>query len=107
MKMTLSFFQFIDNWPEGRKDQFSFDALRAIFDEIEQIENDTAIETEFDPIAICCEWTEYDNEIEAAKEYGYEPDSGNDEEKAEDARKWLEDRTTILDAGDKIVMIQF
>lgn len=72
MKMTLSFSQFYQSWPESRKDQFSYDALKSIFDYIEELEESTGEETEFDPIAICCDWTEYDSALEAAQAYGYE-----------------------------------
>ena len=30
MKMTLNFNQFIDNWPESRKEQFSYEGKRAL-----------------------------------------------------------------------------
>jgi hypothetical protein len=59
MKMTLNFYQFMDNLPDSRKEQFSYEGWKAIFEHIENIEEETGIETEFDPIAICCEFTEY------------------------------------------------
>lgn len=116
--MTIGFSQFIDNWPESRKNQFSFEALRAIFDHIEEIEQDTDEEIEYDPIAICVDWTEYDSALEAAQEYGYEdgvdlePHGSVDllevaELEEKQAREWLEGRTTVLDAGKKIVIQQF
>jgi hypothetical protein len=118
MKMTLNFSQFIDNWPESRKDQFSYNALRAIFEAIDSIEEDTGIETEYDPIAICCDWREYESAMDAAKKYSYEevvdlePHGSVDllevaELEEKQAREWLENRTTVLDAGKKIVIRQF
>lgn len=108
MKITLNFYQFMENWPESRKEQFSYEALKAIFEEIERVEEDTAIETEFDPIAICCEWSEYESALDAANDYTkVERFTGTLEEQEVAARAWLEDLTTVLGAGDKIVIRQF
>ena len=51
---TLSKNQFIDRFNEIRPDNFSREALERIFD----IFNDPDIPVEFDPIMICCEFTE-------------------------------------------------
>lgn len=109
MKMTLNFSQFYDNWPESRKEQFSYGALRAIFDYLEQYEEDAGEEIEYDPIAICCEYTEYETALEGAKEYGFEPDEEDSEEKQEEAAlEYLEERTTVLPCGSGgIVIAQF
>jgi hypothetical protein len=108
MKITLNFSQFLENWPASRKDQFSYEALEVIFNYIEEYEESAGSETEFDPIAICCEWSEYESALDAANDYTkVEQFTGTLEEQEVAARAWLEDRTTVLDAGDKIVMIQF
>ncbi len=65
MKQTMSQSDFLNQWPESQKNQFSFDALRALFDYYEELEEDCGTEIEYDPIAICCEWCEYDS-LEAA-----------------------------------------
>jgi hypothetical protein len=44
--------------------------LRVIFDDIEEIEDDTGKQIELDVIAICCEHTEIDSE-ELMEEWGY------------------------------------
>ena len=51
----------------GRGDQFSYDALESLFDFYDEIED-----FELDVIAICCEWTEYENEKEALEAYNAE-----------------------------------
>lgn len=117
MKITLNFSQFIDNWPESRKDQFSYDALRAIFDYLEEIEAGSGEDIEFDPVAICCDWAEYDSAWDAMQAYQphdmpTEGEEGDDllevqEKNERAAREWLEERTIVLDAGDTIVIQQF
>ena len=54
MRMTLNEYKFIDAFNRARPNQFSHEALRALFDYYEEI----APDMEFDPIAICCEWSE-------------------------------------------------
>jgi len=98
MKMTLNFSQFIDNWPQDRKDQFSYEGKRALFEYLEQYEEDTGEEIEYDPIALCCEYTEYDN-IEAVK-----ADYSNIES-LED----LKDHTQVIEIenSDKLIIQQY
>ena len=58
MKQTLSIYQFRDQFMEIRPNNFSYDGLTALFDYLEQLEEDCGIELEFDPIAICCDFSE-------------------------------------------------
>lgn len=62
MKQTITKSMFRDAFIRmGRKDQFSYEALGAIFDYLEGLEEGTGDEMELDPIGICCEFTEYDS----------------------------------------------
>ena len=40
-----------------RYDQFGYEALSALFDYIEDVEQDTGVEIDLDVIAICCDYT--------------------------------------------------
>jgi len=42
----------------GDHDNFSYEALKLLFDWFEQYEDDCGTEVELDPIAICCDFTE-------------------------------------------------
>ena len=121
----------------GRGEQFSYDALCALFDwydgynaEFDHMEFD-----HMDVIDICCDWAEYDTALEAAIEYGfvkrerdlilidYDDPSRNvyevteeeleaDDEYAQQcedaALEWLSDRTTALALDDSgVVILQF
>ena len=112
MKKTISksnFAQEFENY--GRGDQFTGAALDAIFDYLEEIDPDA----EIDVVGICCEFTEYDNALAAAEDFGFdrpEREDGETEDEHEDraeeeARAWLEERTTVLDAGCGIVIVDF
>jgi len=52
--------QFIDAFRAmGRKDQFSYGALCALFQYMEDTEDNCGEEVELDVVALCCEFTEY------------------------------------------------
>jgi hypothetical protein len=117
MIMTLNFSQFMDNWPESRKDQFSYDALKAIFEHYENYEEETGDKIEFDPIAICCEWSEYPTAWDAMEQYQpddmpVEGEAGDDlptiQKKNEaEAFRWLSEHTTVLELDRGVVIMQF
>jgi hypothetical protein len=72
MKDTMTVFSFCE-WfrqSENRKNQFSFDGLKALYDYLINLENDTGIEMEFDPVELCCNYSEYENFEELQNNYG-------------------------------------
>lgn len=116
MKTTVNFYRFEQAFRDmGRAEQFSRGALEAIFDYVEEYEQDTGEEIELDVIALCCEWSEYECAADAAVEYGWSPPSRDEDEsyddfeerKNEDAMDWLEDRTQVREFNGGIVMVQF
>ena len=58
----------------GRNDEFSYEGLKALYEWFEEYEEGTGEEIELDVVGICCDFSEYDSALEAAEEYGYEPD---------------------------------
>ena len=73
------------------KDNFSYEARKALFDYLEELEDDTGDKIEFDPIALCCEYSEYDNFKEFQENYS------NDE--ITNLEK-LRDHTTVIKIED-------
>lgn len=61
MKQTINEYQFKDAFQKCRPDNFSYEGLTALYDYLEQYEEDTGQEVELDVIAICCEFTEYED----------------------------------------------
>lgn len=71
MYIEVTFNRFCDAFQDmGREDQFSYEALKALFDYYEDLEESTNETIELDVIAICCDWTEYESEEELANDYG-------------------------------------
>ena len=58
MKMTLQKDQFRFQMNQIRPDNFSYEGLGELFDYFEAIEEGTQTDMEFDPIAICCDFSQ-------------------------------------------------
>ena len=62
MKQSNSFYDFERAFDDfDRSDNFSREGLRALYDYLEEYEDSTGEELELDVIAICCEFTEFEN----------------------------------------------
>lgn len=89
MKTTITFSDFVNAFKKTRSDNFSHEGLRALFDYFEDYEESTGEEIELDVIAICCDYTEYDNIQEYNK--NYEPVNSIDD---------IENFTTVIKIND-------
>ena len=79
MKTTVNQFEFVDSFKQaGREDQFSYKAKIALFEYLEELENDCGTEMELDVIALCCEYTEYEDIEEFNNDYGLNCESLED-----------------------------
>ena len=61
MKKTMTLFDFLDEFKKIRPNNFSRDGLTALYNYLVEFEEDMKEDFEFDPIALCCEYTEYEN----------------------------------------------
>ena len=70
MKQTVNEWDFIEAFRQaGRKENFTTEGLSALFKEFEDYEDSTGEEIELDVIAICCDYTEYENFAEFNADY--------------------------------------
>ena len=97
MKQTITFNAFVDEFNrfEDRKDQFSYQGKRSLFEYLEYYEEDTGEQIELDIVALCCEFTEYDSLEEFHKNYP----------EAYDTLETIEEQTVVIpildNAGNK------
>lgn len=104
---TMTETLFVSRFKEIRPDNFSFEALRTLFQYFDELSEDTGENIEFDPIAICCDFTEY-GEKAALNDFGYlfdDNDVYEEDRDYEELIKLLQDETLILvlDNGNIIV----
>ena len=79
MKQTVNKNDFLEAFRNyDRFEQFGYDALSALFEYLEQYEEDADTETELDVIAICCEFTAFTDVSEFNKDYNEECESVED-----------------------------
>lgn len=69
MKTNVNFNAFCDAFGESYKNNFSYKGQRALFDYLEQYEEDVGEEIELDIVALCCEYTEYEDVEEYLENY--------------------------------------
>jgi hypothetical protein len=59
MKQAINFNGFCDAFRDaGRNEQFSYEGKKALYEYLEQYEEETGQEIELDVIALCCEYSE-------------------------------------------------
>ena len=94
MKQTINFHKFNDAFINcNRKDNFSYDGLKALFSYLESYEDDTGEELELDVIALCCDFHEI-NISDIEQETGC---SDLDE---------LRDNTMVIEVDDDTIIYQ-
>ena len=100
MKTTMNFYDFSRWFEQVRPNNYSRAGLRALFDYLEEYEEDTGEQIEFDPIALCCEYTEYEDLDEFKANYTCE--------KYQDIEDWegINDYTITIPVGEKSFIIQ-
>jgi len=109
MYQRITFFDFCDAfWRADRAEQFSYDGKRALFDHLEQLEEDTGEKIELDVIALCCEYAEATVD-ELIDEYDLDTsDCEDDSDRCDLAEGFLNDRTTIVwQRGKRFLYQQF
>src|ERR1035437_7223054 len=98
MITTVMFGDFCDSFSDSYKNNFSYEGKRALFDYLENYEEETGTQIELDTIALCCEYTEYDNLEELQANY-------SDIESMDD----LENNTTVIriEGSDRFIIADY
>ena len=94
---TISIYTFRRWFEDHRPNNFSYTGLTSLFEHLEQYEESTGEQIEFDPIALCCEYTEYDDLGEFHQNYDSETYPDKDS---------IMDYTQIIEVGTDSFIIQ-
>ena len=102
MIKTITEWDFVNSFDDvNRSNNFTVAGRKALFEMLEELSPDM----ELDPIAICCDFTEYASLEEWKQDYGYEADEDEDEED-DYALDYLRDQTLVLELGNGGIIIQ-
>jgi hypothetical protein len=98
MKQSITKWDFHDAFKNyDREDNFTYEGLNALYDYFEDYEEETGCSIELDVIAICCEYTEYEDLEEFQGQYG------EDFETIED----IYNHTSVIMVNDDSFIIQY
>lgn len=101
MKQSVTFSQFVDAFrAHDRQYQFSYDALRVLFDEFKDYEDQTGSEIDLDVIAICCEYVEMSLD-DVVSNYSLNVaiddwESLDEDDQRAEVREWLIDHAWLM-----------
>ena len=90
MKQTVTLWHFRNAFNELRPNQFSHEALKALFNYLEGLEFDTCTDMELDVVALCCDWSEFTSALNACQAWGFKADDENE------ALEKLRDNTQVI-----------
>ena len=97
----VSFNDFLEEFRRyEREDQFSYEGKKALFDYLEELSEDMGEPIELDVIAICCDFTEYENLEQFIDDYSYT--IGEDINDIED----IQDYTSVIQIDSQSFIIQ-
>ena len=78
-----------------RVENFGYDGIEALYNYLDQVATDSDTPIKFDCIALCCEYSRYENLAEFQKDYGDEYESLED----------IEGRTIVIRIDDEAFII--
>jgi hypothetical protein len=110
MKQAVNFSSFIDEFHAyDRYDGYGYQALKVIFEYLEQYEEETGTEIELDVVAICCDYNaEHYTDIASNYSIDLSDADGNEDAEKKIVLGYLNDNTTVLGETDcEIVYLVF
>jgi hypothetical protein len=108
MKETLTTNEIARKLREDDNAAWSYAGAMALAEHLEQRDEDNGEETEFDRVAIRCEFSEHSSAAEAASDYDWEADEDNNEKQNEAAAlEYLQGRTTVIEFTGGIIIRDF
>jgi predicted NAD-dependent protein-ADP-ribosyltransferase YbiA (DUF1768 family) len=93
IKTELTQWEFTNEFMKVRPDNFSLRGLEALYQYFYEVSEEMGEDIEFDPIAICCEFTEYDN-FEEVQQY-YDVNTFDE----------LDEQTRVIEVHDSEILI--
>lgn len=108
MIKTLTTSQAADLLIRDEYARWTYKGAEALVEYLEEIEAFTGNPMELDVVAIRCDYSEYESAVEAAGDYGWKPDTGQEDEDLEElALEWLKDRTTVIEFWGGVIVQAF
>jgi hypothetical protein len=110
MKITIDIHDFRNAFANfDRSGCFSHCGYEALFNHLEEIDQNSASEMELDVIGLCCDFTEYASALKAAENYSsFEINNELTEKEQEgQALQFLADNTTVIPFDGGVIIQNF
>ena len=111
MKITINESMFKQQFRlYGRSDQFSSNGLTALFNFLEEVYGEEGeYEYALDVVSLCCEFSEYDNALDAGLHYNglLNDKSLTEDERERNALEFLRDNTLVITFDGGIIIQDF
>jgi hypothetical protein len=113
MKLTVTTSAAVELLEADTNASWSRAGARALVEYLEELEEYTGTEIEFCPVVLRCDYSECASALEAAKEYGFEPnpslgeEAQSEEDKEADALSWLQDNTQVIEFHGGVIIASF
>ena len=110
MKKTISVYDFEQAFQDhGRGSSFSYEGLKALFEYLKEMESGIGEELELDPVAIDCDFCEYESALACINDCGYdfEPEEEDEEDQEEEALDYLRENTSVIEFNGGIIIQNF
>ena len=103
MKKTLTTREMVDALRRDQNAGWSYEGAKALIEYMKQLEEYIGEDIEFDPVALRCDYTEYENALDCVNDYH----AGGDIETEKDALDYLESHTTVIQFHGGIIIQDF
>jgi hypothetical protein len=115
MKKTLSVHEIANELKNDQYAGWSYDGAMALAEHLDQMDQDSGDDTEFDVVAIRCDFSEYESAQDAASNYAWEFEGDEeeidpmdlDEKREESALEFLKDNTVVIEFETGIIIQDF
>lgn len=105
MKQSVNFSDFIDAFKRfDRYDGYGYEALKVIFDYLEEYEQETGQEIELDVIAICCDYNA-EHYAAIASNYSIDLEGLDDDEAKSTVIEYIQDNSSYLGEAEEGVLV--
>lgn len=106
MIININFSDFINAFDRfDRRDNFTLSGLSALFNYLEDIEQDTGQPIELDVIALCCDYIQ-DSWVNVTNDHNIVPNEDDHGSLADTVLEYLEDETMVIYHDDDTVLYQ-
>ena len=114
MKTTVTESTFINTFADyGRGEQFSYNGRAALYNYLTEFEEGTGTEIEFDCVALCCDFSEYNDAEQAVRYYTTDDEFAEefadvlDDDLKEACKEYLEENTIVIEFEGGIIIRAF